>query len=77
MTNYIYWLRDMAEREEMSIRPCPKALRRAADEWEKDKATLKAIGELTTYRATEIIGNSLVVRELDVEAILNRSNENE
>ena len=42
-TDYIYWLRDMAERGEMSIRPCPKALRRAADAWEKDKETIEML----------------------------------
>jgi hypothetical protein len=33
----------MAERELMHIRPCPKELHRAADEWEKDKATIKEL----------------------------------
>ena len=42
-TDYTYWLRDMADRESMPIRPCPKALRRAADKFDAMEKRIKEL----------------------------------
>ena len=57
-TDYAYWLRDMANRESMPIRPCPKALRRAADKLDALQARVEELETmLRRYRAEVPLGH--------------------